>query len=111
MDIDGFFLIQEYVQEREGKVTYRGHGIFSWDTQQQNYTWYWVDSMGFVPPGPSRGEWKGDTLTLEHVPLGDRRGRYTHRFVGPDTYTFSIENSADGGKTWHPFMEATYHRT
>src|SRR6266540_2533510 len=79
MDIDGFFLIQDYVQERDGRVSYRGHGIFGWDSKQESYTWYWVDSMGFVPPAPSRGQWQGDTLTLDHPPIGERRAHYTYQ--------------------------------
>jgi hypothetical protein len=113
VDIDGFFVIQDYVQERDGKTTYRGHGVFSWDDQHKNAVWYWFDSMGMVPPSPSRGEWKGDTLVFEHEPAGpnrERRGRYTYRFSGENAYEFKIENSQDGGKTWVTFMEASYKR-
>jgi len=31
MDLDGFCLIMDYTQRRNGKVSYRGHGIFGWD--------------------------------------------------------------------------------
>ena len=110
IDIDGLFAIQEYVQEMNGKTVYRGHGIFGWDDVQKNFTWYWVDSMGSVPMGPSRGQWDGDTLTLEHPPMGDKRGRYTFGFPDENTQTFTIENSQDGGKTWHKFLDGTYKR-
>src|SRR4051794_23455005 len=102
--MDGFFVVQDYAQEKDGKVTYQGHGIFGWDEQAQSVAWYWVDSMGFAPPSPARGKWHGDKLVLEHEPMGDRRGRYTFEFTGPDTYRFSIENSQDGGKSYQTFM-------
>ena len=110
VDIDGFFVIQDYVQTRGGKTSYKGHGIFSYDETKKTFIWYWVDSMGFVPPGPSRGQWNGDTLVFEHEPIGDKRGRYTYRFPDADSYTFQIENSDDAGKTWYTFIEAVYHR-
>jgi hypothetical protein len=110
MDIDGFFVIQDYVQEMDGRVSYRGHGIFGYDGQKKTYTWYWVDSMGMVPPSPSRGQWEGDTLVFEHDPIGQQRGRYTFQFAGDGRLLFRIENSQDGGKTWALFLAADYKR-
>jgi hypothetical protein len=110
VDVDGFFVLQDYVQERDGKIAYRDHGIFGWDDQQKNVIWYWVDSMGFVPPAPSRGQWQGDTLTLEHPPLAGSRGRYTFRLVDDDRYEFKIENSRDDGRSYQTFLEASYRR-
>jgi putative addiction module component (TIGR02574 family) len=37
-DLDGMFVIADYRQERNGKVTYRGHGVFGWDAKQSAYT-------------------------------------------------------------------------
>src|SRR5579883_1581160 len=58
VDIDGFYVITDYVQTQNGKATYKGHGVYGYDPQQGEYTWYWVDSMGF-PSVPSRGKWDG----------------------------------------------------
>jgi hypothetical protein len=110
VDMDGFFVIQDYVQQREGQITYRGHGIYSWDEQERNYTWYWVDSMGNVPPKPSRGQWQGQVLTFEQPDAGDHQDRYTLERVGGDRIRFKIENSGDSGKTWATFMEGEYRR-
>ena len=110
VDIDGFYVVQDYVEEKDGRVSYGGHGILGWDDEQKNYTWYWVDSMGSVPPAPSRGRWEGDTLVFEHAPVGDRRGRYTYRFVGGAQFQFKIESSQDGGRSWQTFMEGRYKR-
>jgi hypothetical protein len=110
VDIGGFFVIQDYVEERDGRVVYQGHGIFGWDDAAQKYTWFWVDSLGHVPSAASRGTWTGDTLVFEHEAVGNERGRYTFSFRDEDSYDFRVENSQDGGQTWRLFLEATYQR-
>lgn len=110
VDVDGFFVIQDYVEEKDGRVVYRGHGVFGWDDQRKTYTWYWVDSLGMAPTAPSRGRWEGNTLVFEHDTSGPQRGRYTYRFEDEDSYHFTIENTQDGGQTWQQFLEAEYHR-
>jgi hypothetical protein len=110
VDVDGFFVLQDYVQEKDGNPTYRGHGIFGWDAERKTFIWYWVDSMGSVPAAPSRGQWNGDSLIFEHEPMGDRRGRYTFEFSGETLLIFRIENSQDGGKSWQTFMEGKYRK-
>lgn len=109
-EVDGFFVLQDYLEEKDGRIVYRGHGIFGWDDQQKNYTWYWVDSMGSAPAAPSRGHWEGEALIFEHTPVGDQRGRYTYQFTGDDILGFQIESSKDGGQTWTKFMEGHYQR-
>ena len=107
VDIDGFYVISDYAQEKDGNVTYRGHGVYGFDAQAGEFTWYWVDSMGF-PSVPARGKWDGDTLTFTSTsPHG--QGRYVYRFQGTDKHHFRIENCFDG-KTWTVFMDATYVR-
>lgn len=108
VDIDGLFVLSDYVQEHEGKVVYRGHGVYGFDAQKGEHTWYWVDSMGF-PSVPSRGKWEGDTLVFRSSGPG-HEGRYTYRWTGRDEHHFSIESSFDGGATWAVFMEGTYRR-
>jgi hypothetical protein len=110
MAVDGFFLIQDYVQETDGKPSYHGHGILGWDGEKKAFAWYWVDSMGQVPAAPSRGQWTGDTLVMEHEPMGGRRGRYTYQFSGDAALLFKIENSQDDGKSWQTFMEGKYRK-
>jgi hypothetical protein len=109
VDIDGLFVIQDYVQAIEGKITYRGHGVFGWNAQEKLYTWYWVDSMGQVP-FPSLGLWEGDTLQFQHGGAGDRRGRYTYKFESDDSFSFQIDNSLDAGKTWLVSLQARYKK-
>lgn len=109
LDLDGFYVIQDYVEEKDGKVVFRGHGIFGYDAQSSEYCWYWIDSMGFVPAAPSRGRWDGDTLTF-HSASPQGQGRYTYRFAADGSYHFKIENSFDGGKSFVQLMEGTYRK-
>jgi hypothetical protein len=108
-DLDGFWVIQEYEQEIGGAISFRGHGVFGWDPQAKEYTWYWVDSMGSVPAAPSRGTWEGDTLTFRST-SAQGEGRYVYRFEGERTYHFRLESSFDGGKSFVAVMEGTYRR-
>lgn len=52
--LDGFAIVQDYEQERNGKICFRGHGVLRWEAQQQCYEMYWFDSMG-MPPNIFRG--------------------------------------------------------
>jgi hypothetical protein len=105
---DGFFVQQDYQQEKDGKVSYLGHGVFGFDMQRKEFSWYWVDSMPAVPPAPAWGKWDGNTLVFESKsPQG--AGRYTYRWDAPDKLFFKLENNFDG-KTWVTFMTGTYTR-
>jgi hypothetical protein len=108
--VDGFFVVQDYVEVKDARTVFRGHGIYGWDAAQQTYTWYWCDSMGQVPAQPSRGRWQGDTLVFESS-SAQSQGRYTYRFEGESIYHFKLESSFDGGKTWVTFMDGTYKKT
>jgi len=106
MDLDGFALIQDYVQKRGGKVSYRGHGVIGYDAQEKCYLWHWSDSMGGVPGQVTRGEWKGNKLSFQHAsPQG--HSRYVYTFNRDGTLGFTIENSQDGTQ-WAPFLTARY---
>jgi len=108
MDLDGFFVIADYVQERGGQVSYRGHGVFGFDPADQGYTMHWFDSMGSPCPAPAKGKWEGNRLAFNQTsPMG--HSRYTYTFEAPGRYRFLMEASQDG-KTWAPFLEGTYSR-
>lgn len=106
MDIDGFALVQDYVQKRGGKVSYRGHGIVGYSAEEKKYLWHWSDTKGGVAPGVTRGEWKGNKLVFEHA-SPTCHSRYTYTLHKDGTLGFSIENSQDG-TTWAPYITARY---
>ena len=106
-DLEGFFVLQDYVEEKDGRVVYRGHGVLGFDPGAKAYTWYWVDSMG-APSQPTHGQWKGDTLVFTQTSArGD--SRYTYRFETARRLEFRIE-SRSPGQDWQTFMTGTYDR-
>jgi len=103
--LDGFAVVQDYEQERGGKVNFRGHAVFMWDAGQRKYLCYWFDSMGF-PPTPMVGDAQGKVFTLSNdTPQG--KSRATFDFSQAGRYRFRMEVSQDG-KQWFPFMEGDY---
>ena len=107
-DLEDFFLIADYVEERGGQVAYRGHGVYGYDPQQKQYTLHWFDSMGSGTPQPARGKWEGNRLSFQNTnPMG--HSRYSYVFEGENRYRFSIENSQDG-KAWSTMMEGMFTR-
>jgi hypothetical protein len=108
IDLDGFVLIQNYVQEQSGEVSYRGHGIYGWDPAQERYLMCWADNTGCLPAKAVPGTWDGDVLTFrERGPAG--HVRYAYTFDGDDAFEFRLDRSADG-ETWEPYLEGRYRR-
>lgn len=106
--LDGFAVVQDYEQERGGKVTFRGHGIFRFDGMQNTYVMHWFDSMG-MPPGEYRGTFDGNVLMLlSTTPFGQSRATFDFREKG--RYVFKMDVSPDGAN-WHPFMEGSYQKS
>ena len=110
VDVDGFCVIQEYVQERNGRASYRAHGVLGWNQPEACVVWYWVDGMGPAPTTAARGHWEGDALVLENLGSPGTRGRYTYRLQGDELLTFTLENSADDGQSWTTLLHASYRR-
>ena len=108
LDLNGFFLIADYVQERSGQVTYRAHGVYGYDPRQTCYTMHWFDSMGGNGIPVAKGRLDGNRLVFtSQNPMG--HGRYTYEIQGEGKYRFTIENSQDG-KNWAMFMDGQYKR-
>lgn len=108
LDLDGFWLISDYQQTRNGQPSYRGHGVFGFDPDRKQYSMYWFDTMTTGTTEPMFGTWEGDVLTFQSKsPQG--WNRQTFRFTAEGSYRFTIENSQDG-KRWTPFIEATFRR-
>lgn len=104
--IDGFIVVQDYEQIRNGKTTFRGHGVFSYDNEQGHYVLHWWDSMGMAP-NVFIGSFDGDTCAMTSTsPMGHTRATFV---LGEDTYDFKMEMSMDGSN-WNLLMNGTYSR-
>jgi uncharacterized protein DUF1579 len=108
LELEGFFLLTDYVQERGGQPSYRGHGVYGYDGERSCYTLHWFDSMGSPSGEPMQGNWQGDRLIFEQDgPMG--HSRHTYRLEGENRFSLLMENSQDG-KQWAKFLEAAYTR-
>jgi len=105
---DGFCVVTEYVQKRDGKVSYVAHGVTGYDAQHRRYLQHWSDSVGGMPPEAKPGVWEGNTLTFHGAgPAG--RTRYVYTFISPGVQEYRIDVSPDGN-TWHTFIDGRYVR-
>ena len=105
--LDGFAVIQDYEQEKEGKVIFRGHGVFTWNQQEECYVLYWFDSSG-MPGSLFKGSFENSLLTLlHHNPQAHVRAVWDFR--AKDRYTYRLEMSPDGN-SWSPFLDGSYDR-
>lgn len=103
--VDGFVVIQDYEQEQAGKVSLRGHGVFSWDDGRQKYSMIWYDSMGQAP-NEFVGDFENDVLTLTNQSSqGHTRAQFDVSM--PGRYVFRMDVSQDGTQ-WQNFMEGRY---
>jgi hypothetical protein len=103
--IDGFAVVQDYEQEQNGVVNFRGHGIFTWNGPEQCYVLYWFDSMG-LPPNIFKGTFENNIMILTSTsPQGHTRA--TFDFSQDRRYTYRMDMSQDGTK-WQTFVEGGY---
>jgi hypothetical protein len=108
IDLNGFYLIQDAKQFRDGKETFATHGVFTYDREDRLYKLFWHDSLGYFAPAPASGGWKGKTLTLVR---GSLRGnaRHVYEIVDADTYTMKIQFSPDS-EGWADVLSGIYRR-
>jgi hypothetical protein len=108
VSVEGFVVLHDYEQERNGAVNFRGHGVFGYDAAAKSYVLRWWDSMG-VPPNVFKGEFKENTLQML---CRDSQGhsRTTWEFPDGQHYHFRMEMSQDGHQ-WMTLMEGDYTRT
>ncbi len=105
--LGGFALISDYEQERDGVITFTGHGVYTYDSKEDRYSLYWFDCMG-SPPEVFIGRFEGDVLTLAHGGPG-MHARFTYDLSIPDTMSCKMEMSLDG-IDWKVLFEAVYTR-
>jgi len=108
MDLNGFYLIQDSVQMRDGKPIFATHGIFTFDREDRTYKLFWYDSLGYTPPSPASGGWVGKTLTLVR---GSLRGnaRHVYEIIDDDSYSLKIQFSPDA-EGWADVLTGVYRR-
>ncbi|MCK1738034.1 DUF1579 family protein [Bradyrhizobium sp. 138] len=108
MDLNGFYLIQDGVQMRDGKQVFATHGLFTYDRDDRTYKLFWYDSLGYTPPSPASGGWVGKTLTLVR---GSLRGnaRHVYEIINEDSYSLKIQFSPDA-EGWADVLTGVYRR-
>jgi hypothetical protein len=103
--VDGFNLLVDYDEERDGKVVYRGHGVHGYDATEGGFLVYWFDNIGMMPKAPTRATLDGNRYSYTE-PGG--KTRMTYEWNG-DKMEFRIDRSKDG-TTWAPMHEGRYTR-
>ncbi len=108
MDLNGFYLIQESRQTRNGQETFATHGLFTYDREDRLYKMFWHDSLGYFAPAPAAGGWTNKTLILVR---GSLRGsaRHVYEIVDTDTYRLRIQFSPDA-EGWADVLTGVYRR-
>lgn len=105
--VGGFALVSDYEQERDGKITFSGHGVYTYDPGKQVYVLYWLDSTG-SPPEVFTGAFTDDVLTLGHAgpPM---HVRLTWDLTTAGRLASRMEMSEDG-IAWNTLFDAEYRR-
>lgn len=105
---DGFCLLVEYDEARDGVVQYRGHGVHGFDVFELGFYAYWFDNIGSMPKAGARATLDGNRYSyVEQTPMG--ASRFTYEFTG-DEFTLAIDRAPDG-TTWAPMHAGRYRRT
>jgi hypothetical protein len=108
MALNGFYLIQDTRQIRDGTETFATHGLFTYDREDRLYKLFWHDSLGYYPPSPASGGWSGKTLTLVR---GSLRGnaRHVYEVMDDNSYSMKIQFSPDA-EGWADVLTGVYRR-
>jgi hypothetical protein len=106
--LNGFYLIQDTVQMRDGKQSFATHGVFTYDREDRTYKLFWHDSLGYYPPSPASGGWINNSLILVR---GSLRGnaRHVYEVVDDNTYNMKIQFSPDA-EGWADVLTGVYRR-
>jgi hypothetical protein len=108
-DLGGKVLVQDYREERDGRLALQVHAVFAAGQEPGEYALYWFDSYGFAPAQPAVGHWDGRRLVFLRT---SSRGqtRHTYEMVVDGMYRLTLESSFDGGVNWEPVMQGEYRR-
>ncbi len=107
MALDGFVLLEDYEQKRDGKVSFTGYAVYSYDPVEGRYTVHWWDSMG-KRVNVYHGQFEGDVLEI--VCINETgHSKITTDLSEPGMLRFLMEHSQDGVE-WGRCMESVYER-
>jgi uncharacterized protein YodC (DUF2158 family) len=107
MTLNGFALVSDYEQERDGVITFSGHGVFTFDPKREVYALHWFDCLG-SPPEVFEGSFEGDVLRLAHGGPG-MHVRMIYDLTDPRSLASKMEMSADGS-AWNTVFDGRYQR-
>jgi hypothetical protein len=107
MALSGFALINDYEQERDGVITFSGHGVMTFNPKDEIYSLHWFDCMG-SPPEIFTGQFEGDVLTVAHGGPG-MHARLTYDLIDPQHMLSKMEMSHDGA-IWATLFDGSYKR-
>jgi len=105
--LNGFAIISDYEQLRDGVVTFTGHGVYSYDPKKELYRLDWFDCMG-SPPEVFTGRFDGEVLILGHGGPG-MHARMTSDFSEAGVLYSKMEMSDDGAD-WTTMFESRYRK-
>lgn len=105
--LNGFAMIVDYEQVRDGEVAFTGHGVLTYDERTDQYQMTWFDCLGTAPE-MFIGKFVGEVLTLISD-RGEARARLTYDFSREGIWRGQMEMSTDG-KFWNTLFEAEYTR-
>lgn len=109
IDLGGRALVQDYREERDGKIVLQAHAVFVAGPEHDQFSLYWFDSFGFVPGAAAPGLWDGRCLTfVRSSPRGQTR--HIYGLEGEGGFTLRLESSFDGGVRWERVMDGRYRR-
>ena len=101
----GFAAAFDCSQERDGQVTFEGHGVMAVDPKEGEYILHWFDSMG-ASREEYRGNFEGEDLILRsRNPMGHHR--LVWKLGGSNKMSFHMFMSQDGAE-WQPLMDGHY---
>lgn len=107
LSLNGFALLTDYEQERDGAVSFNGHGVYTYSPEEDRYFLHWFDSIG-SPPEVFEGSFENDILILAHGGPG-MHARMTYYLSEPGVMRAMMEMSPDGAD-WKVLFEAEYRR-
>lgn len=100
--LDGFAVVQDYVQELDDGSRFAGHGVFRYDMPSDTYEMHWFDTTG-GPERVFRGGFADNTLVMI-ARAGDGWQRLSYDFNLDGGYRFRLETSEDG-EQWNVAVE------